>query len=238
MAAPTTIGPTALPSIPAVIEHGSRDRPEVALTFDSNLTDAMIHELDTGKVASFANLDAIALLEREHVDASFFLSGKWIERYPDVTRRLAANPHFELGSHSYAHRAFKLPCYGLGGLPVTEMAADVERSEQVLRHFTERPVPYFRFPGGCYNDTALRAVAPTGVIVIQYDVASGDAFGTSVPAIVREVLTHTRNGSIVVLHITDGNTAPLTAQALPEIISGLRARGFRLLKLSELLAPR
>ena len=72
--------------------------------------------------------------------------------------------------------------------------------------------------------------------VVQYDVASGDAFGTSVKAIVANVLEHTQNGSIVVMHLTGGNTAPLTAEALPGVVNGLRGRGFRLVKLSELLA--
>ncbi len=216
---------------------GPRDRPAVALTFDSNLTDAMIGELNAGKVASFANVAVIDELDRLQVPATIFLAGKWIERYPDLTRRLAADPLFELASHSYAHRAYRQPCYGLGTLAPPEMAADVALSEAVLRQFTTRPSPYFRFPGGCYDGTALRAIAPTGVTVIQYDLASGDAFGTSVRTIVGNVLANTHNGSIIVMHITGGNTAPLTAYAVPDVVAGLRQRGFQLVKISDLLAP-
>ncbi|HEV2309816.1 MAG TPA: polysaccharide deacetylase, partial [Acidimicrobiia bacterium] len=90
---------------------------------------------------------------------------------------------------------------------------------------------------GCFDAGALRSIAPTGVTVIQYDLASGDAFGTSVPAIVRNVLNNTRPGSIIVMHITGGNTAPLTAYALPQVVAGLRQRGFTLARLSDLLAP-
>ena len=107
----------------------------------------------------------------------------------------------------------------------------------MLRQFTNRPTPYFRFPGGCHDPTALRAIASTGVTVIQYDLASGDAFGTSVRAIVNNVVNNAQNGSIVVMHITGGNTAPLTAFALPDIVKGLRAKGFTLVRISDLLAP-
>jgi peptidoglycan/xylan/chitin deacetylase (PgdA/CDA1 family) len=220
-----------------VYANGRRDRPAVALTFDSNLTDAMIGELNAGKVTSFANVAVIDELDRLQVPATIFLAGKWIERYPDVTRRLAADPLFELGSHSYAHRAYRQPCYGLGTLALPEMEGDVARSEALLRQFTTRPSPYFRFPGGCYDDAALHAIAPAGVTVIQYDLASGDAFGTSVRAIVNNVLANTRNGSIIVMHITGGNTAPLTAYAVPSVVAGLRQRGFQLVKISDLLAP-
>jgi len=209
----------------------------VALTFDTNMTDSMLAELDNGKVKSFVNRAAIDELRRLQVPATIFLAGKWVERYPEVTRSLAGDPLFELASHSYAHRAFKAPCYGLGpAMPVAEMAPDVEHSEAVIRQYTDHPTPYFRFPGGCYDQAALDAIAPTGVKVVQYDVASGDAFGTSVDAIVEQTLRQTTNGSIVVMHLTGGNTAPLTAEALPRVVDGLPARGLKLVKLSELLA--
>ena len=233
-APPATTTTTTAPK-PGVIDHGGRDRAVVALTFDSNLTDSMIRELDAHKVASFDNVAVIDELDALRVPATMFLAGKWMERYPDTTRRLAADPLFELGSHSYAHVGFRPHCYDLGTLPVAAMAPDVEHSEEVLRTFTDHPTQYFRFPGGCYDAAALRAIAPTGVTVIGYDVASGDAFGKSVSAIVDNVLRSTKNGSIIVMHITGGNTAPLTAEALPQIVNGLRARGFTLARVSTLL---
>jgi peptidoglycan-N-acetylglucosamine deacetylase len=238
--APTTT--TTLPPFPTVppgtvVTNGPRDRRAVALTFDSNLTDGMIQELDQHRVASFANVAVIDELDQLQVPATLFLAGKWIERYPDLTRRLATDPLFELGSHSYEHRAYHMPCYGLGGLPVAQMAADVDHSEQLLRQFTNRPTPYFRFPGGCYDDAALRATAGAGITVIQYDLASGDAFGTSVRAIVSNVINNAQSGSIVVMHITGGNTAPLTAFALPYVVNGLRQKGFTLVRISDLLGP-
>lgn len=222
------------PRLP-VVSNGPRDQPRVALTFDSNLTDAMINELDRHQVESFANVRVIDVLDRNHVPATMFLSGKWMERYSEVTRRLAGDPLFELGTHSYAHVGFRPNCYRLGALARHQMAADVTHSFEVLVRFTAHPMPYFRFPGGCYDDAALDAIAPTGVTVIQYDLASGDAFGSSVPAIVLTTLSHVQNGSIIVLHLTGGNTAPLTADALPWIIQGLRARGFDLVTVTQLL---
>jgi hypothetical protein len=200
------------------------------------MTDGMLARLNRHQVASYDNREVIDELEGLGVPATMFLAGKWIERYPDETRRLAANPLFELASHSYAHRAFHTPCYGLPAIGQAGMAADVERSEGLLAQFTDHPTRYFRFPGGCYDSRSLQAIASAGVVVIQFDVASGDAFGHSVPAIVRHVLGSVRNGSIVVMHITDGDTAPLTARALPPVVEGLRARGYELVRVSTLLS--
>ncbi|MFL6075685.1 MAG: polysaccharide deacetylase family protein [Mycobacteriales bacterium] len=229
--------PGALPvgTVPPVVANGPRTGMRVAITFDSNMTDFMLHELETGKVKSFYNAAVVDELDREQVPATFFLAGKWMERYPDAARRLAADPLFELGSHSYAHQAFHLPCYGLAGLPPGAMADDVRHSFEVLSRFTDHPTRYFRFPGDCYDAAALRALAPLGLTVIHYDVASGDAFGTNVDAIVRHTVTSVRPGSIVVMHITGGNTAPLTADALPRVIAGLRAKGYQLVRVSTLL---
>ena len=217
------------------MDHGRRDRPLVAITFDSNMTDWMLRRLDTGAVRSYDDAAVVGELIRLRVPATFFLAGKWVLRYPAETRRLAANPLFELGSHSWSHAAFATPCYGLPPIPTRAMANDVRRSFAVLREFTPRPAPYFRFPGGCYDAAALRAIASVGVTVVQYDVASGDAFGTSVDAIVRHTLAAVRDGSIIVMHITLAN-APLTPLALPRIVAGLRTRGITLVKVSDLLA--
>jgi len=221
--------------VPVVVTNGNRSRPEVALTFDADLTTFMSAELDSRRVRSFDNTAVVDELASMHIPATFFLSGLWMLRYPQETRRLVSTPMFEVGSHSYAHVGFAASCYHLGVLPADRMAADVEASERVLRAFTPHSSRLFRFPGGCFDQTALRAVAPTGVQVISYDVASGDAFGTSVRGIIDHTLAAVRPGSIVVFHINGGNTAPLTALALPAIIAGLTSKGLRPVTVEQLL---
>jgi peptidoglycan/xylan/chitin deacetylase (PgdA/CDA1 family) len=117
------------------------------------------------------------------------------------------------------------------------MVADIEQSERLLHALDPGAGKLFRFPGGCYNSQALSAARTAHVRVVQYDVTSGDAFGHSVRGIVAHTLSTVRGGSIVVLHITGGNTAPLTPYALPDIVNGLRSRGFTLVTVSQLLAP-
>jgi peptidoglycan/xylan/chitin deacetylase (PgdA/CDA1 family) len=197
----------------------------------------MLRRLSTGKVKSYANVGVIDELQRSHTPATFFLAGKWVERYPALTRRIAADPSFELASHSYAHLGFTTRCYRLGVLPTEQMAADVERSFQVLARFGGRQTRYFRFPGGCYDARALRAIAPTRCTVVQYDIVGNDAFNNDPAVITNNVLRNAHNGGIVVLHITEAN-APRTADALPSIITGLRGRGYQLVTLTELLTPR
>jgi hypothetical protein len=166
---------TAVNALPTVIDHGSRDRAEVTLTFDSNMTTDMLNRLDSGRVRTYANLAVLDYLESHHVRATFFLAGLWVGRYPDVTRRIAANTDFEIASHSYQHLAFHAPCYGEDVLPVDQMAADVERSERQLRHYTARLTPYFRFP----------AAATTRPHCVRLRQPVSRSSSTTIPAVTR-----------------------------------------------------
>ncbi|GAC1329037.1 MAG: polysaccharide deacetylase family protein [Candidatus Dormibacteria bacterium] len=218
-----------------VITHGDRSRPMVALTFDSNMTPLMLDELRTGKVRRFVNDAVIAELRDLKVPATFFLAGLWIEHYPEVARDLAADPLFEVGSHSYSHQAFRSNCFSLAPLDLSRAADDLDRNQTLLEGIAAHPTRFFRFPGGCYDAAALAAIRPARVQVIQYDVISGDAFATDPARVVAETLGGVQNGSIVVMHITGGNTAPLTDRVLPGIVKQLRAKGFQLVRLGDLL---
>lgn len=233
------VSPTGTSPVPhplgQVISRVETTKKQIAITFDSNMTDDMLAKLDNGTVDTYANTEAVDILEREKVPATFFLAAKWVQRYPELTKRLVSSPLWEVGSHSYQHKGFTPKCYTLAVLPPSQMADDVTKSFDTLRPFGGNQVPYFRFPGLCVDDTAMAAIAPTNVTVIHGDVASGDAFGTNAQAITDQVLRLAKSGSIVVMHITKAN-APKTQDALPGIIKGLRDKGYELVKVSQLLA--
>lgn len=233
--------PIALPGAtrpgtrPPVVDHGPRTGHLVALTFDTNMTDLMLRQLASGKVTSYANVAIIDLLEREQIPATFFLSGKWVERYPDLTRRIAANPRFELANHSYAHLGFTAHCYTLGQVPPHQMAEDVAKAFTIIEGYGGRQTRYFRFPGLCHDAAALAAMQPLGLTVVDGDVVSGDPFATAWRPIVDNVLKKVQPGSIVIMHATLAN-AQYTDQALPPILAGLRAKGLVPATLSDVLA--
>lgn len=218
-----------------MVDHGPRVGNKVALTFDADMTDAMLANLRTGRVRSYANLRILDLLERERVPATFFLTGKWVQRYPEVTRRIAGNPRFELANHTYGHAAFIGDCYDLPVQPVGELRGDVAKTFEVIEAYGGRQTRYFRFPGLCHDAAALDALAPLGVTVVDGDVVSGDPFATAWKPLVRAVLDHVRPGSVVIMHVTEANAA-MTDEALPHILAGLRERGLVPAPLSEVLA--
>lgn len=218
-----------------LITNGSRQKPLVALTFDADMTPGMKAKLKSGEVKSWYNTQVIETLENTHTPATLFLTGMWIEVYPDVAKTLANNPLFELGNHSYSHPGFTPNCYKLTPISNSQDDNEIKKTQELLRGLTGRDNQLFRFPGGCFDKEDLQTIFAQNLVPIQWDVASGDAFNQNTDQIIRNVLNHTQNGSIIVFHLHGGPNAPQTARALPGIITGLRQKGFTFVNVSTLL---
>ncbi|WP_327638289.1 polysaccharide deacetylase family protein [Kribbella sp. NBC_00482] len=238
--APVQLRPGASSNVQVmpVLDHGPRDKKQVALTFDADLTALMRRRLLSGKVHSYYNKALVDELRAMHVPATMFLTGMWMEQYPQVVRELADDPLFELGTHTYDHRGFTKHCYTLGTVPRGQMLADVRRAVVQLDRLDPHATRWFRFPGGCYDATALHELAPAGVTAVGLDVPGADGFAKSAQPVVKQVLDHVQNGSIVVLHMHGGDNAPYTAQAVGPIVRELRARGYKLVTVTQLVSRR
>jgi peptidoglycan/xylan/chitin deacetylase (PgdA/CDA1 family) len=223
--------------MPVVINHGPRNVNTVALTFDADMTPAMLANLDSGKVQSYANIKVLEILDKREVPATFFITGMWAERYAEVAARIAHEDRYEIANHTYRHSAYVPNCHGLPLLAPSQRTRDPKRTFDILSRFRGHQTRYFRFPGLCHDAAALKALAPLGVTVIDGDCVSGDPFAMSAAPIVHRVLSTVQPGSIIIMHITEAN-AHYTDQALGPILDGLAARGLRPVRLSELLGGR
>ncbi|MEU0951824.1 polysaccharide deacetylase family protein [Streptomyces niveus] len=205
----------------------------VALTFDADMTSDQGPRAARGE--RFDNPTLISSLRRLEVPSTIFMTGRWVEEYPFQAREIGSDPLFEVANHSYSHHSFTADCHGLPALGKKDMAADVERAFGAFRKAGVRQVvPYFRFPGGCYDQSTLRTLAPAGLTAVQWDVVSGDAFATDADAVAEQVLAEVRPGSVVVMHCTM-SAAPVTDEAVRKIVPVLRERGYRFVKVSELI---
>lgn len=218
-----------------VIFHGSREKNYIALTFDADMTPEMKKSLKEKQIDSWYNKKIIEILEKNEIKATLFLSGMWVETYPNETRKLFENPLFELGNHSYSHPAFEKKCYGLTPIIENDRELQIVKTQKILKEVTGTDNTLFRFPGGCYLESDINAVNKEEMNVIQWDSEGADGFNNNTKLIINNVLKTTQNGSIIVLHLHGGYFAPKTADALPEIISELKKRGFIFVKVTELI---
>jgi peptidoglycan/xylan/chitin deacetylase (PgdA/CDA1 family) len=118
--------------------------------------------------------------------------------------------------------------------PDDAVMREFKRTQAIIKKTTGKTPRYFRPPYCEVNERVVRLASLAGLTTIQYDVASGDPDPKLAPRkIVRGVLRDARNGSIVVFHMNHKGVH--TAEVLPEVISGLRKKGFTLVTVGELL---
>lgn len=234
---PQSLGEDAIVSctFPHVITHGPRNKKEVALTFDADMTYWMKQNLLDGHVKSYINRELISYLENTNTKATLFLTGLWIELYPNETKALAKNPLFELANHSYSHPSFEGYCYGLPQLGPLSMEEEIDKTQSLLQSVAGVNNKYFRFPGGCVSQAAMDYLASKGMQVIHWDVVGDDGFNNDTQGIIKNVLEHVHNGSIIVMHMNGAPNDPKTTEAIPVIITNLKAKGYEFVKVEDLL---
>lgn len=208
----------------------------LALTFDADMTPGMEYSLRSGIVKSWYNEKLIKELNETQAPATLFLTGLWIKNYPETTKELAANPLFEIASHSYSHPAFSLPCFGLKAIPDSSDEEEIAKTDELLKLYAPNYKKYFRFPGLCYDKFDVAAAEKHGYKIIHGDVIGGDGFTNNAEGIASLVVARAKPGSIIILHMHGHPNAPKTADAVPEIIRRLKEKGYSFAKVSELLA--
>ena len=91
-----------------------------------------------------------------------------------------------------------------------------------------------RFPNGDFDKRVLKIADSLGYKTIQWDTDSRDWMNPGKDEIVKRVLTKAHPGDIVLLHASD--SCRQTHEALPEIIDGLRSKGYEFVTVSELIS--
>jgi peptidoglycan/xylan/chitin deacetylase (PgdA/CDA1 family) len=193
--------------------HGPRRR-EVAIGFDDGpapVTPAFVQ-----------------MLERAHVRATFFLIGALVTGASRATllRELADGD--VLGDHTFTHPNLLRSGSAGGQLLATR---------QAIRHQTGYTPCLFRPPYGAYDSATVHAARSLGLATVLWDVDPTDWARPGTAAIEQRVLNQVRPGSIILSH-DGGGPRNQTLAAYPSIIRRLRARGYRIVTIPELLGFR
>lgn len=200
-----------------IIEHGSRSSGKVALTFDA---------CPTGRSDEYDE-QVMEVLLREKVPATLFLSGRWVEKNPEKAQFLARQQQFEIAAHTYYHPHLKEKSDD-------RALREFKTTQVMIKKVTGMTPRYFRPPFGEVDERVAKLAAQSGLMTIQYDIPSGDPDpGLSAERIKRAILRNAKGGSIIVFHMNRNGVR--TAEVLPEIIQGLRSKGFKLVTVGELL---
>jgi peptidoglycan/xylan/chitin deacetylase (PgdA/CDA1 family) len=195
------------------VRAGGAHGHEIALTFDDG----------PGPYTP----QVLSVLERLHVHATFFAIGR-MERYFSSSTVRELEDHDAVGDHTEDH------------LPLARLSAHDQREEifeAIARiELLGGPRPdLFRPPYGSFDTATMNELRSLHLIMVLWSVDTGDYLQPGVQTIVERAIAGAQPGAIMLLH-DGGGTRTQTVQALPAIIQGLRARGYELVTVPQLLA--
>jgi len=159
----------------------------------------------------------LAVLQQFQVTATFFMIGWEVAARPDLVRQVAADGE-GIGNHTWNH-------VDLTTLNPAAWPIQVDQTTALLDSLTGRHVTCLRPPGGHLNPQVDAMLGTRGLTPVVWDDDPRDWTRPGTAAIVRGVLAEARPGAIVEMHDGGGNRSE-TVQALPAIITGLRAQGY------------
>jgi peptidoglycan-N-acetylglucosamine deacetylase len=194
------------------VARGSPRKRDVALTIDDGpgpLTPKFVH-----------------MLRGLHAPATFFIVGQQLNSF-DAGLREEIHAGFAIGDHTEQHQTLTQLPPGLQNKALQDAALRIR----------SYGVPYprlFRPPGGLFNAATIAALRHHRMLAVLWTVDTQDFTRPGTKAIVQRAVNGARNGAIILLHDGGGDRSQ-TLAALPTIIHHLRARGFQLVTVPEML---
>jgi len=169
----------------------------------------------------------LQILKDSDAKATFFLIGNKVAANPAGAKRIA-DAGMEIGSHTWEHP-------NMTTIPVDDVAAQFSRANDAIAAATGRTPSLWRPAGGLSDDVVRQTAAKFGLGEILWDVIPFDWINDSNTAATRYMLMkYIKPGSVVLFHDTYSSTVDLVYQFIPV----LKANGYRLVTISELLGSR
>jgi peptidoglycan/xylan/chitin deacetylase (PgdA/CDA1 family) len=202
---------------PTLISRGTSSRPLIALTLDAG-----------GESAPTPAI--LAALRERNLRVTFFLTGDWISKNPDLASEIVADGH-EIANHTTSHP-------DLRGLSDAEIQRELATTDQRMRETTGVGTrPFFRPPYGAYDQRVLQVVQREGYLPIYWTLDSLDSVGEpkSPEFLIERVTTKLPAdqlaGAIILMHCGFESTA----EALPAILDRFAEMGYTVTTISQVL---
>jgi peptidoglycan/xylan/chitin deacetylase (PgdA/CDA1 family) len=208
---PATTAPLPVTSHP--IYSGSTTIPEIALTFDDGPN-------------PYYTPQVLSVLRQYGVQATFFDVGYLVQDYPAIVQEEYAQGHI-VADHSWSHP--DLTRMSIDGV-YSQLAAASNAIHSAIGVYPS----FFRPPYGSYDATVIQQAISLNLHVVMWDDDPRDWSLPGTGVIIARALGEAHNGSIILMHDGGGNRWQ-TVAALPTIITTLRARGYRLVTIQQLL---
>ncbi|RFU42907.1 polysaccharide deacetylase family protein [Actinomadura logoneensis] len=163
-------------------------------------------------------------LARADVRATFFVVGSSASARPEVLRRAVREGH-EIGDHTRDHR-------DLTRLTPIQVHTELQQTQDAVRKITGRAPALLRPPYGASNGVVADVARSLGLVQSPGTVDTLDWRDRDASAVAARAVAGARPGAVIVMRDVFGPTV----DAVPRIAARLKAEGYTLVTVSELLA--
>lgn len=181
----------------------------------------------------------LQVLDTYGIKATFFVTGEASEEYGELIQAAAAAGH-TIGVHTYSHDYAKIYA------SVEAYLDDFNLMYTRVEELTGVKPTVFRFPGGSVNVHNAATYTPIaaemlrrGFVFYDWNAAGSDAVkgGISAAQVTKNVLASAEDKQRLIVLLHDRPDTSSSAAALPAIIEGLQAKGFRFEALTPQVMP-
>lgn len=165
----------------------------------------------------------LKVLEDNQTKITFFMVGDWIDKFPEAVKKISDAGH-EIASHSNTHPH-------VNNLSYEDNIKEIEESNNKIEKITGSRTTIYRSPYGEYNDTVIKAAQDKGYYTIQWNLDTLDYTGLSGDEMWNRLKDKLNAGDIILSH----NGTAHTADSLDMLIKNIKAKGFDIVKVSELI---
>ena len=163
-------------------------------------------------------------LRDARANATFFLCGEQVERYPTLAAEIVAAGH-SIALHGHRHRVQLRQTPG-------QVADDIDRGAAAIEDATGVGPATYRPPLGIFSFPGLRAVRARELAPLLWSRWGHDWRGERAPAaIAAEATENLTGGDVILLHDADHYSAHDcwrgTVAALPAVLGVVAEKGFR-----------
>jgi polysaccharide deacetylase family sporulation protein PdaB len=167
----------------------------------------------------------LKILEENQAPATFFVSSPWGVRHPEALKAIYQSGH-EIATHGDRH-------LNLSQYSKEVVERNILKSHQDLLTVVEKIAPFFRPPNGDYDDMVIDTARELGFETVIWAVDSLDWKNPGPDYMIKRILDKAFPGAILLFHASDSSKQ--IDLALPEIIRGLRMKGYKPVTLSQLV---
>ncbi|WOQ16319.1 polysaccharide deacetylase family protein [Raineyella sp. W15-4] len=165
----------------------------------------------------------VDILDANNVNATFFAVGQNVGGYPSTVRRSYENGN-EIMNHSWSHP-------DLTGLSASGVSSELSRTSDAIGSTVGRRPTLVRPPYGSYNSTVTSVAGQQGMAVILWNNDTLDWSNRNTATIISRATSSATPGGIILMH----DLYPTTVDAVPTIIGNLKARGYALVSVSDVI---